>query len=187
MKRIFELVNAKTMPIVDLGPDGVIVTINEMKSWHDIDTSKEDVDVTYIGYMQRDVADMADDILHREIGDELSKYGIESIGCYCVKDNEWMMDIQINEEAWARKGQYWKSFIEDERCQKYLERFNDNAEFDVVKYVAMAMIVEGIITEDLESSIHDDIAETVLMNIRFTEYYKAIIHHDGDCSFLSLL
>ena len=123
MKRIFELANAKTMPIVDFGPDGVMVPIKEMKSWYNIDDVEEDEDDTYIGYMQRDVADVADDILRRCIGDELSKYGIESIGCYCVKDNEWMMDIQINEEAWAHKGQYWKSFIEDERCKKYLERF----------------------------------------------------------------
>ena len=172
MKRIFELANAKTMPIVDFGPDGLVEPIGVIKEAYGIgNTFKNE---PYIGYMLRDASDIADGIIRNAVGSKLEKYGIEEVGCYCIKGNEWIMELKINEDRCALNGLYWwETFLEDERCKKYVENsvFDDDI-FDVVKFTAMAMIVEGIINEDLESPVADTIDEAIITNVRLDEYYK---------------
>lgn len=170
MKRIFELANAKTMPIVDFGPDGLVEPIGAIKEAYGIgNTFKNE---PYIGYMLRDASDIADGIIRNAVGSKLEKYGIEEVGCYCIKGNEWIMDIKINEDRCALNGlYYWDLFVNEQKCKKYVESI-DATEFDVVKYVAMAMILEGLISEELESSIQDAVGEAICMNVRIDEYYK---------------
>lgn len=171
MQRIFELANSKTMPLVNFGPDGLVESLENLKNKHNITTTVEDK--AYLGHMMRDISDIADVIVRDYVGNKLSKYGIESVGCYCVKGNEWVMEVEINEDRCALNGLYWwETFVENEKCKKYVSSLDEAPTyFDVVGYIAMAMIVEGLIDENLESQAQKILSDTVSKNIDFEKYY----------------
>lgn len=169
MRSVYYCVNSKTMPIVDFGPDGLIDSLEDIKNAYSIKTNIDDKQ--YVNYMLVDVAEIADTVIRERIGSKLEKYGIYEVGCYCVKGNYWIMQVKIDDEGFIINGVCeWNKLIGEQKLSKYVETIENVKCFDMVSYVAMAMIKEGIISEDLISSIQDEISEAVEMNVRIDEY-----------------